>query len=193
MRVVSLESHPVLYYGFQPPNICNFYKDIQLWTNLFLFYILDDVGAFVLMWGQTVLHVGTTLGAILSFILISLNVFQAEPPCAGMRMWRHRLRNGLPFLRRTYHLCSEITFWHWKHLCKLAVFTVRPVFKTTWKIRTTWELRSTTSVPIPIQYIIVMVLRNKTTTEVRTVFDSPLGVLTSQLLLYFNRKGYISM
>ena len=62
--------------------------------------------------------------------------------------------------------------------------TVKPVFKTTWEIGTTWDLRRTTSVPRPIQYI-EMDLRNKTTSEFRKDFHSPLGVPNSQLSLYF--------
>ncbi len=60
--------------------------------------------------------------------------------------------------------------------------TVRPVFKTTWEIGTAWELRTPTSGPLPIQYI-EMDLRNKTTSEFRTVFHSPLGVPNSQVSL----------
>ncbi len=57
--------------------------------------------------------------------------------------------------------------------------TVKPVLKTTWEIGTTWELRTCTSVPRSIHYI-VMDLRNKTTSEFRTDFHSPLGVPNSQ-------------
>ncbi len=49
--------------------------------------------------------------------------------------------------------------------------------------RTTWELRAATPVPRPIQYIEID-LRNKTTSEFRTVFHSPLGVPNSQVPLY---------
>ncbi len=50
-----------------------------------VFYILNDGGAFSLMWGQVACHVGTTVGSVLSFTLVSvLKVFQAEPPCPGM-------------------------------------------------------------------------------------------------------------
>ena len=49
-----------------------------------MFYILDDGGPFALMWGQVAANVGTTIGAILSFVLVSVKVFQAEPPCPGM-------------------------------------------------------------------------------------------------------------
>ena len=61
--------------------------------------------------------------------------------------------------------------------------TVKPVFKTTWEIGTTWEIRPSTSVPRSIHYI-VMDLRNKTTSEFRTDFHSPLGVPISQVPLY---------
>ncbi len=60
---------------------------------------------------------------------------------------------------------------------------MKPVFKTTWEIGTAWKLRTATSVPRPIQYI-EMDLRNKTTPEFRTPFDSPLGVPNSQVPLY---------
>ncbi len=64
-----------------------------------------------------------------------------------------------------------------------AEHTVKPVFKTTWEIGTTWELRTATSVPRSIQHI-EMDLGNKTTSEFRTVLDSPLGVPNSQAPLY---------
>ncbi len=44
-------------------------------------------------------------------------------------------------------------------------------------------MRTTTSVPRPIQYI-EMDLRKKTTSEFRTVLDTPLGVPNSQVSLY---------
>ncbi len=54
---------------------------------------------------------------------------------------------------------------------------------------TTWELRTATSGPRYFHYI-EMDLRNKTTSEVRTVSDSPLGVPNSQVPLYFyTNKG----
>ncbi len=62
-------------------------------------------------------------------------------------------------------------------------YTVKPVYKTTREIGTTWELRTATPVPRPIQDIEIN-LRNKTTSEFRTVFDSPLGVPNSQVPLY---------
>ncbi len=52
---------------------------------------------------------------------------------------------------------------------------MKPVIKTTWEIGTPWELRTATSVPRFIHYV-EKDLRNKTTSEFRTVFDSPLGV-----------------
>ena len=63
-------------------------------------------------------------------------------------------------------------------------YTVKPVFKTTWEIGTAWEWRTATSVRRPIQCI-EMDLRNKTTSEFGTVFDSPLGVPNLQVQLYY--------
>ncbi len=60
---------------------------------------------------------------------------------------------------------------------------MKPVIKTTWGIGTPWELRTATSVPRFIHYL-EMDLRNKTTSEFRTVFGSPLGVPNSQVSLY---------
>ncbi len=67
------------------------------------------------------------------------------------------------------------------------LYTVKPVFKTTWEIGTAWELRTATSVPTcrSTQYIhCQMDLGNKTTAEFRTDFDSPLAVPNSQVKLY---------
>ncbi len=50
---------------------------------------------------------------------------------------------------------------------------MKSVVKTTWEIGTPWELRTATSVPRSIHYK-EMNLGNKTTSEFRTVFDSPL-------------------
>ncbi len=66
---------------------------------------------------------------------------------------------------------------------KKKTSTVKPVFKTTWEIGTTRELRTATSVPRSIHYI-EMDLRTKSTSEFRTVLDSPLGVPNSQVPLY---------
>ncbi len=74
-----------------------------------------------------------------------------------------------------------VTYLNFQGHAKLN--TVTPVFKTTWEIGTTWELKTATSVPRSIHYI-EMDLRNKTTSEFRTVFDSPLGVPKSQVSLY---------
>ncbi len=63
--------------------------------------------------------------------------------------------------------------------------TVKLVIKTTWEIWTPWGLRTATSVPRSIQYT-EMDLRNKTTSEFRTVFGSPLGVPNSQVALYIS-------
>ncbi len=65
----------------------------------------------------------------------------------------------------------------------LNAYTVKRVFKTTWKIGTPWELSTATSVPSCIDYVETD-LRNKTTWEFITVFLSPLGVINSKLLLY---------
>ncbi len=70
---------------------------------------------------------------------------------------------------------------------KREIYTVKPVFKTTWDKGTTWDLRTATSVPMPIQYI-EMELANKTTSEFRTFFHSPLGVPNSQVSLYIRKK-----
>ncbi len=77
--------------------------------------------------------------------------------------------------------------------------TLKPAFKTTWEIGTTWELRTATSVPRStcIQYLETD-LRNKTTSEFRTVFHSPLGVPNSQVPLYlqdlnFGEVSYFSL
>ncbi len=63
--------------------------------------------------------------------------------------------------------------------------TVKPVIKTTWEIGITWELRTATPVPRSIHYI-EMNLRNKSTSEFRTDFHSPLGVPNSQVALYIS-------
>ncbi len=67
------------------------------------------------------------------------------------------------------------------------IYTVKPVFKTTWEIGTTLKLRTATSVPRSI-YQIEMDLRKRTTSEFRTVLDSPLDVLNSKVpaSLYWN-------
>ena len=70
------------------------------------------------------------------------------------------------------------------------IYTVKPIFKTTWAIGTAWGLRTAVSVPRSIQYI-EMALRNKTTSEFRTVFDSPLGVPNSQVLLYIDAACFM--
>ncbi len=67
-------------------------------------------------------------------------------------------------------------------IADLKMHTVKPFFKTTWEIGTTWELRTATSVHRSTQYIEID-LRNKTTSEFRTVFHSPLGIPNSQVPL----------
>ncbi len=62
--------------------------------------------------------------------------------------------------------------------------------KTTWEIGTTWELRTVTSVPRHIQYIEIE-LGNKTTSEFRTAFHSPLGVPNSQVPLYNDMSAQV--
>ncbi len=78
--------------------------------------------------------------------------------------WTHEQRMVLLYRNKKY---SEI----WT--------TVKPVFKTTWEIGTPWELRTAASVRNYIQYM-GMDLRNKTTSEFRTLFPSPLGVPNSR-------------
>ncbi len=94
----------------------------------------------------------------------------------------------------SFHLCSEPHIVWITSKCALIVCcmafqvylcTVKPVFKTTWEIGTAWELRRATSVSGSIHYI-EMDLRSKTTSEFRTVFDSPLGVPNSQVPLYIH-------
>ncbi len=69
--------------------------------------------------------------------------------------------------------------------------TVKPAFyRPSLEIWTTWELRPATSVPRPIPYIEID-LRNKTTSEFRTVFPSPLVVINSQCSLYLKRAYLI--
>ncbi len=65
---------------------------------------------------------------------------------------------------------SDTYLWSCSVQCYFGVIqcTVKPVFKTTWEIRTTWELRTAISIPRSIHYI-EMDLRNKTTSEFRTV------------------------
>ncbi len=77
----------------------------------------------------------------------------------------------------------NITFFFIYDYMYVGVITVKPVFKTTWEIGTPWELRTAASVPGSIHYI-EMDLGNKTTSEFRTVFDSPLGIPNSQVPLY---------
>ena len=84
-----------------------------------------------------------------------------------------------------------------KHIARTTVkasavqnmYAVKPVINSTWEIGTTWELRTADSVHRPIQYI-EMDLRNKTTSEFRTVFHSPLGVPNSQVPLYMYTIDY---
>ncbi len=53
---------------------------------------------------------------------------------------------------------------------------------------TTWELRAVTSVTMSTQYIETD-LKNKTTSEFKTVSDNPLGVPNSQVPLYLALVG----
>ncbi len=75
----------------------------------------------------------------------------------------------------------DMQFSCWLHL--QISCTVKPVFKTTWEVWTVWELRTAASVSSSIQSI-EKDPRNKTTSEFRTVFDSPFGVPYSQVSLY---------
>ncbi len=45
-----------------------------------MFYMLDKGGPFAMMWGQVAANLGVTLGAVLSFVLVSVNLFQADVP-----------------------------------------------------------------------------------------------------------------
>ncbi len=94
---------------------------------------------------------------------------------ARLKAWivsaRIKIKNKFHRIFSDYHIST-------------VLFTVKPVFNTTWEIGTTWELRPATSVARPIQHIKID-LRNKTTSELRTVFDSLLGVPNSQVPLYF--------
>ena len=74
------------------------------------------------------------------------------------------------------------------HRTGMQTDTVKPVFKTTWEIGTTWELRTATSVPRYLHYIEID-LRNKTTSEFKTVFDSPLGVPNFWVPLYIVQQS----
>ncbi len=58
------------------------------------------------------------------------------------------------------------------HKSYIERYAVKPVFKTTLEIGTGWELMTATSVPRPIQHI-AMDLRNRTTSEFRTVLTVP--------------------
>ncbi len=71
----------------------------------------------------------------------------------------------------------------------MFTYTVKPAFKTTCEIGTTWELRTATPFPRPIQYIEIN-LRNKTTSEFRTVCHSPLSVPNSQVPLYITKENF---
>ncbi len=72
--------------------------------------------------------------------------------------------------------------------------TVKSVFKTTSEIGTIWELRAATSVPSPIQYT-EMDLKNKTTSEFRTVFTVPWVSLIPRfhcIYFYFSMCDHIA-
>ncbi len=76
-----------------------------------------------------------------------------------------------------------VTYWLHSIQQQNHIQTVKPAFKTTWEIGTSWELRTATSVLRPIQCIEID-LRNKTTSEFRTVFHSPLGDPNCHVPLY---------
>ncbi len=65
--------------------------------------------------------------------------------------------------------CYGSTAFIYKIYLGTGTGTVKPVFATTWEIGTNWELRTATPVPRPIHYT-GMDLRNRTTSELRTVF-----------------------
>ncbi len=122
------------------------------------------------------------------FFLISQNLhfplFLKEPKVLGRQEGPRRICNLFAYVVHAEFLSSGIT-WIFSH------YTVKPVFKTTWEIGTHWELRTATSVHSRIHYV-KMDLRNKTTSEFRTVFLSLLGVPNSQVSLYnvFSCKIY---
>ncbi len=88
-------------------------------------------------------------------------------------------------------LCPQSTAQYVSRLhgpaASVCLYTVEPIFMTTWEIGTTWELSTATPVPRPTQCT-EMDLKNKTTSELRTAFHSPLGVPNSQVPLYVTFK-----
>ncbi len=93
---------------------------------------------------------------------------------------------------RLFHILWSINYeltwtmnWHW---ALTDTITLKPVFKITWEIGTSGQLRTATSVRSHIQYV-EMDLRNKSTSECRIPFLSPLGVPNYQVSLY-NDSAY---
>ncbi len=99
---------------------------------------------------------------------IWISYFLGDPSRRGGRRWIRVAVNSSFLIQLQWHLSL-----------------IRP---PDWKIGTAWELRTAASIPMPIQYI-EMDLRNKTTSEFRAVFDSPLGIPNSQVSLYVNISG----
>ncbi len=114
--------------------------------------------------------------------------------CVWTQCFKNRQACALIVIEPDYkdHLCIRGIFscsLEWSFCWGFIVFTVKPVFKTTWEIGTTWELRTTTSVPRLIQHIHVeMDLRNKTTSEFRTVFHSPWVSIIPRFHCIFHTK-----
>ncbi len=105
----------------------------------------------------------------------------------------HGWRSGYIFLDSLYYSPPSMSkpgvrlraFYTVDYICLRS--TVKPVFKTSWEIGTTWELRAATSV-------IEMDMGNKTTSEFRTVLDSPLGITNSQVSIVLRsvtRQGMV--
>ncbi len=111
-----------------------------------------------------------------------------------LSLWSNDIKISRPWLKFSnilkcgFCLISDIFGHHIDQIVGLRqtwdLSTVKPVFKTTWEIGKTCELRTSTSVPRSIHFIEID-LRNKTTSEFRTAFDSPLDVLNFQVPLYF--------
>ena len=68
------------------------------------------------------------------------------------------------------------------------IYTVKPVFKTTWEIGTTCELRAATSVPTVDLFNTQKWTWEIRPSEFRTVFHSRMGVPNSQVPLYWIYK-----
>ncbi len=152
--------------GTQRINGTNLLKCPQPWYNHSLVSsppaFSDSTNRYHLMWQLTLINHRPSEGVLDSF--------------SSSTVWRSQDE------LRTF-MCNEYP-WAVLHTVEPACLnTVKPIFKTTWEIETTWELTTATSVPRYIHYV-EMDLRNKATSEIRTVSDCPLGVPNSQLPLY---------